>query len=326
MMADVHAGGGFRRQAVVSAVVLVVLAVLAVLAALPIAGDAYVLGVAARMMVFALFASSLNLVLGFAGMASLGHAVYFGVGAYTAAKLSLAGVSGFGLQLGMAGLAAAALAALFAPLILRASGAYLLMITLALAQVVWGIAYGWREFTGADDGLPGVRRPDSMLPWDISGDAGFYYLILLLFALLVAAMLVLTRSPFGLALVGIRENERRMAALGYPVGRYKYIACVLAGGMAGVAGAMLAWQNGFVGPSCLSVAYSATALIMVILGGAGTVFGPVIGAFLIVALENVISGLTERWMFVLGATYVLATLFAPEGLVGLWRRWAEHRS
>lgn len=311
---------GFRRNALLPA------ALLTVLVALPMAGDSYLLGVAARMMVFALFASSLNLVLGYAGMASLGHAVYFGVGAYAAAKLSLAGVSGFELQLGAACVVAAGLAALFGPLILRATGAYLLMITLALAQVVWGIAYGWRDFTGADDGLPGVRHPESLLPWDISGDTGLYYLILAFFATLMTAMFVLTRSPFGRALVGIRENERRMAMLGYHVWLYKYVACILAGGMAGIAGAMLAWQNGFVGPSYLSVAYSATALIMVILGGAGTVFGPVIGAFLIVALENVVSGLTERWMFVLGATYVLATLFAPEGLVGLWRRWAERRS
>lgn len=290
------------------------------LAMVPWVADSYVQGIAARMMIFALFASSLNLILGYAGLASLGHAAYFGMGAYVVAKLSLAGVTSLWLQLGIACAVASALAAVFGLLILRAKGSYLLMITLALAQVVWGIAYGWRAFTGADDGLPGIRRPEGALPWDLSGDVGFYYFVFTTFAVMMLAIQVLVDSPFGRALVGIRENERRMGALGYHVWSYKYVACILAGLIAGVAGALLAWQNGFVGPSYLSVNYSATALIMVILGGAGTVLGPVIGAFLVVALENIVSGMTERWVMVLGAIYVLVTLFAPDGLAGVLRR------
>lgn len=296
------------------------------LATVPLVADSYVQGIAARMMIFALFASSLNLILGYGGLPSLGHAAYFGVGAYAVAKLSLAGVTSLWLQLGVACAVALALAAVFGLLILRTKGSYLLMITLALAQVLWGIAYGWRAFTGADDGLPGIRRPEGTLLWDLSGDAGFYYFVFTVFAAMILATRVLVDSPFGRALVGIRENERRMSALGYEVWAYKYLACGLAGLVAGVAGALLAWQNGFVGPSYLSINYSATALIMVILGGAGTLLGPVIGAFLVVALENIVSGMTERWVMVLGAIYVLVTLFAPDGLVGMFRRRANTAS
>ena len=299
------------------------LILLLALATVPLAADSYVQGVAARMMIFALFASSLNLILGYAGLASLGHAAYFGMGAYAVAKLSLAGVSNLWWQLGVACAATSALAAVFGLLVLRAKGAYLLMITLALAQVVWGIAYGWRAFTGADDGLPGIHRPEGVLLWDLSGDVGFYYFVFAVFAAMIWAIRRLVDSPFGRVLVGIRENERRMGALGYHVWSYQYVACILAGLIAGVAGALLAWQNGFVGPSYLSVNYSATALIMVILGGAGTVLGPVIGAFLIVALESIVSGMTERWVMVLGAIYVLVTLFAPDGLAGVLRRRAR---
>lgn len=296
------------------------------LAVLPLFSDTYYQGVASKMMIFALFAVSLNLILGYAGLASLGHAAYFGIGAYCSAKLSQAGVSNLWLQLVPAGLAAVLLAALFGALMLRTKGSYLLMITLALAQVVWGVAYSWRAFTGADDGLPGLARPDGGLPWGLGTSAGFYYFVFAVFALVVIFKQVLVSSPFGRALVGIRENERRMLVLGYNVWLYKFIACLLAGFLAGIAGVLLSWQNGFVGPSYLSITYSATALIMVILGGAGTVLGPVLGAFLIVGLENMVSTWTERWVMVLGAIYVLATLFAPEGLVGLWARLRRGRS
>lgn len=296
---------------------------LLVLATVPVVADSYFQGMVARMMIFALFASSLNVILGYAGLASLGHAAYFGIGAYVVAKLSLAGVTSLWLQLGAACAVASVLAGVFGLLILRTRGSYLLMITLALAQVVWGIAYGWRAFTGADDGLPGVRRPVGLLMWELSGDTGFYYFVFAVFVVAILAIQVLVDSPFGRALVGIRENERRMSALGYEVWSYKYLACVLAGLVACISGALLAWQNGFVGPSYLSINYSAMALIMVILGGAGTVLGPVIGAFLVVALENIVSGMTERWVMVLGAIYVLVTLFAPDGLAGLLRGRAK---
>jgi branched-chain amino acid transport system permease protein len=193
------------------------------------------------------------------------------------------------------------------------------MITLALAQVVWGIAFGWRGFTGGDDGLPGVPRPAAGLPWSFADGGRFYYLVLVVFALSAAALALVVRSPFGRALVGIRESEGRMAMLGYHKRLYKYVAFVLAGLFAGVAGNLFVYYNGFVSPAYLSIVLSATALIMVILGGAGTLLGPVVGSAAIVLLENVISAHTQRWLLVLGLIYVAVTLFAPAGLVGLLR-------
>ena len=290
-----------------------------VLVALPAALSSYQLGLLTKILIFAIFAMSLNLVLGYTGLPSLGHAAYFGVGAYTVALVSVRLVNNFWIDFG-AGLAAAMLTgALFGLLALRAQGSYLLMITLALAQVLWGIAFGWRRVTGGDDGLPGVPRPDLGLPWSFAGGLAFYYFVLVFFALAVVAMGTIVASPFGRALVGIRESERRMEVLGYDVWLHKYVAFILAGLFAGLAGALFAYYTGFVSPAYLSIVFSAMALIMVILGGAGTLLGPALGSATIVILENAISAYTQRWLLVLGLIYVAVTLFAPSGLVGLAR-------
>jgi branched-chain amino acid transport system permease protein len=286
---------------------------------LPLGVSSYQLGLVTKVLIFAIFAMSLDLVLGYAGLPSLGHAAYFGVGAYTVGLLALRVTPNFWLGFGAGLAAAAATAALFGLLALRTRGSYFLMITLALAQVVWGIAFGWRGFTGGDDGLPGVPRPATGLPWSVADGGRFYYLVLVVFALSAAALALVVRSPFGRALVGIRESEGRMAMLGYHTWLYKYVAFVLAGLFAGIAGNLFVYYNGFVSPAYLSIVLSATALIMVILGGAGTLLGPVVGSAAIVLLENVISAHTERWLLVLGLIYVAVTLFAPAGLVGLLR-------
>jgi branched-chain amino acid transport system permease protein len=292
---------------------------------LPLALSSYQLGLLTKVLIFAIFAMSLNLILGYGGLPSLGHAAYFGVAAYTVGLLALRGVRNFWLAV-VVGLAAAALmAALFGLLALRAQGAYLLMITLALAQVLWGIAFGWRSFTGGDDGLAGVPRPAAGLPWNLADGARFYYLVTVVFAITTALLALIVSSPFGRALVGIRESERRMEVLGYNTWAHKYVAFVLAGAMAGVAGILFVYYNGFVSPAYLSVVLSATALIMVILGGAGTLLGPALGSGLIVFLENVVSAHTQRWLLVLGLIYVAVTLFAPAGLLGLARRRARVR-
>lgn len=292
----------------------------AALALAPAALTSYQLGLLTKMLIFALFATSLNLVLGYAGLPSLGHAAYFGVGGYTVALLALHVRHGVWLELGTAALTASVTAALFGLLALRTRGSYLLMITLALAQVLWGIAWGWRAVTGGDDGLPGVPRPAG-LPWSLAASGAFYYFTLAVVAACVAALWVIVRSPFGRALVGIRESERRMEVLGYHTWSYKYVAFVLAGTLAGVAGGLLTYFNGFVSPVYLSVVFSASALIMVILGGAGTLLGPALGSVVIIFLENVISAQTARWPLVLGLIYVAVTLLAPQGLIGLARRW-----
>jgi branched-chain amino acid transport system permease protein len=183
--------------------------------------------------------------------------------------------------------------------------------------VLWGIAFGWRSFTGGDDGLPGVPRPAAGLPWSLAEAVRFYYFVLVVFVLTTAFLWLVVRSPFGRALIGIRESERRMEVLGYNTWAHKYVAFVIAGGLAGVAGTVFVYYNGFVSPAYLSVVFSATALIMVILGGAGTLLGPALGSAAIVFLENVISAHTQRWLLVLGLIYVGVTLFAPAGLMGI---------
>jgi branched-chain amino acid transport system permease protein len=288
--------------------------------------SSYQLDLLTKMLIFAIFAMSLNLTLGYAGLPSLGHAAYFGVGAYTVGLLSLRVSPSFWLAFGIGLAAAARTAAGFRLLALRARGSYLLMITLALAQVLWGIAFGWRGLTGGDDGLPGVPRPAAGLPWSFADGGRFYYLVLAAFGLTLAALALIVRSPFGRALVGIRESERRMEVLGYHTWLHKYVAFVLAGLFAGVAGGLFVYYNGFVSPAYLSIVLSATALIMVILGGAGTLLGPVVGSAAIVFLENVVSAHTERWLLVLGVIYVLVTLFAPSGLMGLVRGRLDARS
>ncbi len=222
-----------------------VVAVALALAVAPLALTSYQLGLLTKMLILAVFASSLNLILGYAGLPSLGHAAYFGVAGYTVGLLAVKGLDHFWLDFG-AGLAAASLtAALFGLLALRTGGSYFLMITLALAQVLWGIAFGWRSLTGGDDGLPGVPRPAAGLPWSLADGVRFYYFVLAVWALATACVWAIVRSPFGRALVGIRESERRMEVLGYNTWAHKYVAFVLAGtfGPAVGSGAIVLLEN-----------------------------------------------------------------------------------
>jgi branched-chain amino acid transport system permease protein len=299
----------------------IVLAAAVALLALPYVLSTYHLGLVVQMMIFALFAMSLDLLIGYAGMPSLGHAAYFGISAYTTGLLALQLDLNVWLALPAGVILAALTAMLFGLLALRTRGSYFLMITLALSQVAWGIAFGWRSLTGGDDGLPDVPRPTLGLhfPWSLADSTPFYYFTLLLVSLAISLLVGIVASPFGYALRGIRESETRMLALGYNVWRYKFTAFVLAAAFAGLAGCLYAYYNRFVSPDYLHVARSAEVLLMVILGGAGTLIGPAVGAVLIVLLENVVSAYTERWLLLLGIIYVLVSLFAPNGLIGLLR-------
>jgi branched-chain amino acid transport system permease protein len=288
-----------------------------VLVTLPLILPPYYVGLVVKMMVFALFAMSLDLLLGYAGMPSLGHAAYFGMAAYTTGLLALK--AGWTVWLALpAGIAMAALTSVvFGLLALRTRGSYFLMITLALSQVLWGIAFGWRSLTGGDDGLPEVPRPDLSLPWSMSDNTPFYYFVLLFFVVGTLVLVRVVASPFGYVLRGIRESETRMLVLGYNVWRYKLVAFVVAAAFAGLAGCLYVYFNRFVSPDYVHVVRSAEVLLMVILGGAGTLIGPAVGATLIVLLENLISTYTERWVTVLGVIYVLVALLAPNGIAGL---------
>ena len=297
---------------------LLVLLAAAILALfLPVLLPSYYLGLVTKMLIFALFAMSLDLLIGYTGLASLGHAAFFGLGAYTVGLLVMKAHVSPWIAF-PAGIAVATLGGLgFALLALRARGSYLLMITLALAQVIWGIAFGWRTLTGGDDGLPGIPRPTFFIP--LTNDTPFYYFVLLMVTLATALLVAIVSSPFGHALRGIRDSESRMQALGFNVWRHQVVAFVLAAAFAGLAGCLYVYHNRFVSPDFLHVVNSAEALIMVILGGVGTLLGPAIGAAVIIFLEDFISSQTQHWLLCLGIIYVVTTLFAPKGLIGLSR-------
>jgi branched-chain amino acid transport system permease protein len=277
----------------------------------------YYAGLLVDGLIFSIFALSLNLLVGRTGLPSLGHASGFAVGAYAAGLTSLNVTNNFFLG-ALAGIAAGAvLSAIFGLLALRTKGVYFLMITLALAQIAWGIALTWRGVTGGDDGLRGIKRPTlGFVDIDLTGSAAFYVFVLTCFIAVFALMRLILSSPFGRSLAGIQSNEIRMRALGYDVWLHKYLTFIVAGAFAGFAGVLFVEYKGFVSPDAASIVVSAEVMLMVILGGAASLSGPVIGAFAIILLSNFISSYTARWTFVLGALYAAVMLIAPDGIVG----------
>jgi branched-chain amino acid transport system permease protein len=277
---------------------------------------AYPLTLLTQALIAAMLAMSLDLLLGYTGLPSLGHAAYFGIGAYAVAILATERQAAFASCL-LAGLAAAGVAAaLFGLLAIRATGTYFLMITLALGMVVWGLAFRWVSLTKGDNGISGVPRPDLALPWSLWGPLPFFYFTLVAAIIAWALLGLLVSSPFGLGLRGVRESESRMRALGYNVWLHKYLAFVMSGTLAGFAGVLWAYYNGFVSPVDVQLVTSVEALLMVALGGPGTLVGPALGAAIIVFLKNFVSVYTKRWLLILGAVYIGAILFAPRGLMG----------
>jgi branched-chain amino acid transport system permease protein len=295
-------------------------ALIAVAAALAPVLPAYPLTLLTQAAIMAVLAMSLDVLLGYTGLPSLGHAAYFGIAAYAVGILSTEYQAGFGACL-VAGLVAATVAAaIFGLLAIRAVGTYFLMITLALGMVAWGLAFRWVSLTKGDNGIAGVPRPDLALPWSLAAPLAFFYFTLIAVVIAWCALGVLVRSPFGLSLRGIRESETRMRALGYNVWLHKYLAFVLAGLFAGYAGVLWAWYNGFVSPVDVQLVTSVEALLMVALGGPGTLAGPVVGAAIIVFLKNFVSVYTKRWLLILGAVYIGVILFTPRGVLGAFRR------
>lgn len=296
--------------------IVVVLGLAAASAAAAPLLSTYYVGLLTQVLIFALFAMSLDLLVGFAGLPSLGHSAFFGVGAYTAALLTLHVTKSFWLCAGAGVGAALLVGAFFGLLTVRTAGSSFLMITLALSQLLWGVAFKWRGVTGGEDGLSGIVRPDLGLPWDLASAHSYFYLVALLFGFAGVGLVLFARSPFGLALQGIRESESRMRALGYNVWAFRYLGYVYASGVAGFAGVLFLYYNKFVNPNDLGIALSAKALLMVILGGAGTLLGSILGSGVVVLLENVVSDFTQRWMTIIGAIYVLVVLFFPKGVLG----------
>jgi branched-chain amino acid transport system permease protein len=274
-------------------------------------------------LIYAIVAMSLDLVLGYTGLSSLGHAAYLGLGAYSVGILATQYRAGFWTTLAVGVVLAAVVAAIFGLVALRATGVYFLMITLALGMVVWGLANRWVSLTKGDNGISNVPRPDLGLPWSFNKAVPFYYLVLIGFALALLVLRVIVRSPFGHTLVGIRESESRMRTLGYNVWLHKYVAFVISGGVAGFAGVLWAHYNGYVSPSDLDLSVSIEILLMVALGGRGTLFGASVGAAVIVLLKNLVSVYTQRWLLLLGIVYIFTIRYAPEGIVGALKQWGQ---
>jgi branched-chain amino acid transport system permease protein len=298
---------------------------LAALAALPLVAQTYYLHLLTLTFCYGIMAMSLDLLVGYTGLASLGHAAYFGVAGYAVGVLST--TAGWAFWPAAAGglLAAALTAAVFGLLAIRAIGPYFLIITLALGQIIWGLAYRWVSVTGGDNGLRGIARPVLAAGVSLGRIQAFYYFALAVTLAAAALMYLVVASPFGLALRGIRESESRMRVLGYHVFLHKYVVFIIAGAFSGLGGVLYAYYNGFISPADVSLVASANALLMVILGGTGTLVGSLVGSALLVFLQNILSGITQRWLTILGAILVLAVIYAPRGVVGAARTLMSRR-
>jgi branched-chain amino acid transport system permease protein len=308
--------------------IIAVAAVLLALAFIVPHTNSFVMLLATRALVFAILAMSVDILLGFAGLASLGQAAYFSVGAYLTAILATKYHVGLGwdfwLVMLLAMLLGAATAAFFGLFAVRANGVYFLMITLALGQCVWGLAYRWNSLTGGDNGINVTVRPSFGL--DLTNERTFFFLVFAIFAVTLALLYVLVRSPFGRSLEGIRERELRMQILGYNTWLHKYIAFVIAGAVGGLAGVLWAHTNGLVSADTAVLTTSVDALLMVVLGGAGTLIGGAIGSAVVFGLREYLSTLVPWWQYVLGGVYVLTILYLPMGLMGIPERIRQWRA
>jgi len=289
-----------------------------VLAAAPAVVSSYWIGLLTQMVIFAILAMSLDILLGYTGLPSLGHAGIFGVAAYTVAVMSTTYHAGFWACV-LSGIAVGTLLSLALGLLVsHVRDVYFLMITLALGMVLWGVSYRWIPVTGGDNGISGIPRLEAHAGLPISGAIPFYCVALLVFAACAILMALVMSSPFGFTLRGIRENESRMKSLGFNTWLHCYVSYVLSGAFASVAGVVWAYYNGFVSPTYLDLTASSELFLMVTLGGPGTLVGPALGAGAIVLLKNVISTYTQRWLLILGTVYIVTILAAPQGLWNLW--------
>jgi branched-chain amino acid transport system permease protein len=294
------------------------------LALLPFVMARYQLSILTELLIFGLFALSLDLIMGYAGLVSFGHAAYLGLGAYASALLLLQWEVPIPIALVAGAIVAALVAWPVGYLATRATGIYFAMLTLAFAQLLYTVAYKWRSLTGGSDGIAGV--PKTALWWhgpSVAAPRAYYFLVLATFLVAFVLCRALVASPFGRALVAIRENERKFEALGRDPARFKVIVFAAAAGVAGLAGALFAPFRGFASPEVMFWVASGQALMMVIVGGIGTLVGPVIGAMVFILVQEILSSYTEHWMILTGAVFVLMVIFLPGGLVGTANRWLE---
>ena len=304
------------------AIALIVIAAVLIAVPLVIRNEFYI-NLASQILIYALLAVSVNLLLGYGGMVSLGHASFLGLTAYATTLFFVWGAGHLSAAI-LAIVFSTLCGALFGVLALRASGIGFLMITLALGQIVWGIAYRANTLTDGDNGLRFPSRPQPF-GIDIASAPKFYWFTLIVFAIALFVIWRLAQSPFGAALQGARDQPRRMRMLGHNVWLIQWLAFVLASFWGSVAGLLYVYYNLFISPHAISLQQSAEVLLMAILGGASTFTGPIVGAVIITLVKNLVSSYVDRWNTLLGAIFVIVILFMPFGLVPgvkqLWARW-----
>lgn len=295
------------------------------LVGLPWAAGEFYVNLTSQILIAAIFAASLNLLVGYGGLPSLGHASFLGVAAYLSAwfYLKLGFAHWITAPIALAG--TTLMACLFGLIALRATGLGFLMLTLALSQVLWGTAYRWVSVTDGDNGLRGLTRP---APFGISldGSIAFYYFALIVTVVAIWLMAKFVHSPFGAALRGTRDQPRRMSALGHNVGLVRWLTFVYSGFWGAVSGLLFVYYHKYIHPISLSLTSSAEGLLAVIAGGSGTLAGPIVGAAIVMILKNYVSAYIERWNMLLGFVFVGIVIFMPEGIVpGVRRWWASWR-
>ncbi|HXJ08224.1 MAG TPA: branched-chain amino acid ABC transporter permease [Burkholderiales bacterium] len=298
------------------------LVVLMLLMLFPVVAGEFYINLASQILIFAVFAASINLLLGYGGLATLGHASYLGVAAYLSALIGLKLGLGHWIAAPAALAGTTLMACLFGLVALRASGLGFLMLTLAMSQVLWGTAYRWVSLTDGDNGLRGLTRP-----FGLDAAAPFYYFVLVVSAASIWLMARYVASPLGVALKGTRDQPRRMSALGHHVWLVRWLTFVYAGFWGGVSGLLFVYYHKYIHPVSLSLTNSAEGLLAVIAGGSGTLGGPLVGAAIVMLLKNWVSAYVERWNMLLGFVFVVIVVFMPEGVVPgmrrLWRRFAS---
>jgi branched-chain amino acid transport system permease protein len=303
----------------VSARLGLLIAGLVVAAGIPLLAGEFWITLLSQIMIFGLLALSADLLLGHAGLFSLCHAAFFAVAAYTTAILQVRYGATTALAAPAGILAGTLLSFVFACAV-RTRGVYFILITLAFGYIVWGVAYRWASFTGGDNGVTNVPFP-ALGALRVTGATQYYYVVLAAVALCALAYRALVTSPFGLTLRGIKSSESRMRSLGYDVGRHLYVAFVLSGIIASVAGVLYVYYNRFINPVAASFPVSVEAVLMAIVGGSGTILGPFLGSGIILILRNWVSGFFHYYTAVLGIVFIVTVLWAPQGIMGLVTRW-----
>jgi branched-chain amino acid transport system permease protein len=321
----VRTAGAPRGRRILTVNLVLLAAILAVGIALPYLGaSSFTVSLTSTILIAATLASSVNFLAGQGGMVSLGHAGIAAAAAYGAGWASRQGMDP-GMQAVVAIGLTLVVSLIYGLLSMRTNGIYFLMVTLAVGMLIYGLAFRFSSVTGGENGISGIDRPEWMESYWM-----FYYVCLGAFVVLTAALWIVGNSPFGASLRGVRDSESRMRSLGYSVASYKLGAFMISGTVAGLAGLLSVWHTHFVSPSSAGVDRSVHLIVMVILGGVGTLLGPLIGATVVVLVENVLSSYVDRWPTILGLIFILVILFARAGIAGsvrkLVNRWRRSRA